>query len=188
MRVCVYCGSSKGTEGFQRLAAELGAEMARRGIGLVYGGGNVGLMGIIADAAMAGGGEVIGVIPAAMVPLELAHEGLTRLIVVDSMHARKAQMAELADAFIALPGGFGTLDEMFEILTWNQLGYLEKPAVFLNADGFWDPLFTQIESMSANGLLRPGHRELAQRASTVDEALSIVAAPAPKVGSKREPR
>jgi len=188
MRVCVYCGSSRGSEAQQRLAAALGREMARRDIGLVYGGGNVGLMGIIADEVLTGGGEVIGVIPAAMVPLEVAHEGLTRLIVVETMHARKAQMAELSDAFIALPGGFGTLDEMFEILTWNQLGYLSKPAVFLDVDGFWDPLFAQIEAMSESGLLRPGHRGLAQRASTVDDALAAAARPAPQVGSKREQR
>lgn len=185
MRVCVYCGSSKGSEGFQRLAAALGSELAGRGIGLVYGGGNVGLMGIIADAALAGGGEVIGVIPEAMVPLEVAHEGLSRLIVVESMHARKARMAELSDAFIALPGGFGTLDEIFEILTWNQLGYLRKPAVFLDADGFWDPLFAQIEVMAHAGLLRPKHRGLAQRAGTVPDALDLALAAAPPTESKR---
>jgi uncharacterized protein (TIGR00730 family) len=185
MRVCVYCGSSTGTEAHQGLASTLGSELARRGIGLVYGGGNVGLMGVVADAALAGGGEVIGVIPEAMVPLEVAHEGLSRLIVVDSMHTRKARMAELSDAFVALPGGFGTLDEMFEILTWNQLGYIAKPAVFLDADGFWDALFAQIEHMSSTGLLRARHRGLAQRASTVDEALELVAAGAPPTESKK---
>jgi hypothetical protein len=185
MRVCVYCGSSKGPGAFQRLATDLGVEMARQGIGLVYGGGDVGLMGIIADAVLAGGGEVIGVIPAAMIPLEVAHLGLDELIVVDSMHARKARMAELSDAFIALPGGFGTLDEIFEILSWNQLGYITKPAIFLDVDGFWDAMFDQIEVMSTAGLLRPKHHGLAQRASTVAEALALAASPPPPTESKK---
>ncbi|CAB4827465.1 unannotated protein [freshwater metagenome] len=185
MRICVYCGSSKGPETFQRLAVELGAEMASRGIGLVYGGGDVGLMGIIADAVLAGGGEVIGVIPEAMIPLEVAHRGLNELIVVDSMHARKFKMAELSDAFIALPGGFGTLDEIFEILSWNQLGYLRKPAIFLDVEGFWDPMFAQIDVMSEAGLLRPKHRGLAQRAGSVAEAIDLAAAAPPPTESKK---
>lgn len=185
MRVCVYCGSSKGPEAYQRLATDLGTEMARRGIGLVYGGGNVGLMGIVADAVLAAGGEAIGVIPEAMVPLEVAHEGLDELIVTGSMHERKARMADLSDAFVALPGGFGTLDEIFEILSWNQLGYLSKPAIFLAEDGFWDAMFTQIDVMSDAGLLRPKHRGLAQRANSVNEALALAAAPAPPTESKK---
>lgn len=185
MRICVYCGSSKGPESFQRLAAELGSEMARRGIGLVYGGGDVGLMGITADAVLAGGGEAIGVIPEAMIPLEVAHQGLNELIVVDSMHTRKFRMAELSDAFIALPGGFGTLDEIFEILSWNQLGYLSKPAIFLDVDGFWDSMFAQIDVMSGAGLLRPKHQGLAQRARTVDEAIALASAPPPPTESKK---
>lgn len=185
VRVCVYCGSSKGPEAYQRLATDLGAAMARQGIGLVYGGGNVGLMGIVADAVLAGGGEAIGVIPEAMIPLEVAHDDLDELIVTRSMHERKARMAELSDAFIALPGGFGTLDEIFEILSWNQLGYLAKPAIFLAEDGFWDAMFTQINVMSDSGLLRPKHRGLAQRASSVAEALQLAAAPPPPTESKK---
>ena len=181
----MYCGSSKGPEVFQKLAADLGAEMARRGIGLVYGGGDVGLMGIIADSVLAGGGEVIGVIPEAMIPLEVAHQGLDQLIVVDSMHTRKFKMAELSDAFIALPGGFGTLDEIFEILSWNQLGYLSKPAIFLDLEGFWDPMFAQIDVMSDAGLLRPKHRGLAQRAGSVGEALRLASAAPPPTESKK---
>lgn len=177
MRVCVYCGSSPGPESFQRLAAELGTEMARRGMGLVYGGGSVGLMGIVADAVMAGGGEVIGVIPQSLVDAEVSHRGLTDLIVVDTMHTRKARMDELSDACISLPGGFGTLDETFEILTWNQLGYISKHLVFLDVDGFWDPLFTQMDRMVDAGLVRERIRGTAQRAHSVTEALDLVAIP-----------
>ena len=177
MRVCVYCGSSSGSSTFATVAVELGTEMARRGIGLVYGGGDVGLMGIAADAVLAGGGEVIGVIPRSLVLAEVAHQGLTELVVVGSMHERKAKMAELADAFVSLPGGFGTLDETFEILTWNQLGLLAKPLVFLDVEGFWDPLFTQIARMIDTGLVRAKHRDLARRASSVVEALDLAAEP-----------
>ncbi len=151
--------------------------MARRGIGLVYGGGDVGLMGVIADAVLASGGEVIGVIPSALVAAEVAHNGLTELIEVSSMHERKARMAELADGFITLPGGFGTLDETFEVLTWNQLGLLHKPLVFLDLDGFWEPLFTQVSRMIEVGLVRPQHRDLATRVRTVEEALDAATAP-----------
>lgn len=116
------------------------------GIALVYGGGNVGLMGIVADAVLAGGGEVIGVIPEQLVNWEVAHKGVTRLEIVDSMHTRKARMFELADGFIALPGGFGTLDEMFEMLTWRQLGLGKKPCAFLDSNGFWDPLMAMLDT------------------------------------------
>ena len=132
MRMCVYCGSSEASESFGAVAVELGIEMAARGIGLVYGGGGTGLMGILADAVLANAGEVVGVIPRSLVAAELAHQGLSELVVVGSMHERKAAMAERSDAFITLPGGFGTLDETFEILTWNQLGLLAKPLVFLD--------------------------------------------------------
>ena len=140
---------------------------------------------LLMAVALAAGGEVIGVIPEAMIPLEVAHQGLNRLIVVDSMHTRKFQMAELSDAFIALPGGFGTLDEIFEILSWNQLDYITKPAVFLDTEGFWDPMFAQIDVMSDAGLLRPKHRGLAQRARTVAEALDLCAAAPPPTESKK---
>lgn len=177
MRVCVYCGSSKGSDSFRHGAEALGAEMAERGIGLVYGGGDVGLMGVVADAVLAGGGEVIGVIPSALVVAEVAHQGLTELVEVASMHERKARMADLADGFITLPGGFGTLDETFEILTWNQLGLVHKPLVFLDPDGFWEPLFNQISRMIEVGLVRAQHRELARRVRTVSDALDAATAP-----------
>lgn len=184
MRISVFCGSSAGPESFQRAAAELGAEMARRGVGLVYGGGDVGLMGAVADAALAGGGEVIGVIPQSLVDAEVAHLGLTELIVVETMHERKARMSELSDGCIALPGGFGTLDETFEMLTWNQLGFTAKPVVFLDVERFWDSLFDQIDRMHALGLLRDRHRILARRCDSVVDALNMattaVDAAAPK--------
>ena len=144
--LCVYCGSNAGSDpAYAALARDLGTRLARDGIALVYGGGNVGLMGIVADAVLAGGGEVIGVIPQQLVDWEVAHKGVTRLEVVDSMHTRKARMFELADGFIALPGGFGTLDEMFEMLTWRQLG--RKPCAFLGVNGFWEPLMAMLDTM-----------------------------------------
>ena len=146
--LCVYCGSNAGSDpAYAALARDLGTRLARDGIALVYGGGNVGLMGIVADAALAGGGEVIGVIPQQLVDWEVAHKGVTRLEVVDSMHTRKARMFELADGFIALPGGFGTLDEMFEMLTWRQLGLGRKPCAFLGVNGFWEPLMAMLDTM-----------------------------------------
>jgi hypothetical protein len=177
MRVCVYCGSSRGAAELGAVAVELGAEMARRGIGLVYGGGDVGLMGILADTVLGAGGEVIGVIPHSMVTAEVAHGGLTELHVVGSMHERKALMCDLADGFVTLPGGFGTLDETFEILTWNQLGLIAKPLVFLDVDGYWNHLFAQIQHMIEAGLVRPRHRDLARRAGSVAEALDLLATP-----------
>jgi len=135
--VCVYCGSNAGSRPvYAERAIAVGTRLAREGLALVYGGGNVGLMGIVADAALAAGGEVIGVIPEQLVGWEVAHAGLTRLEVVANMHERKARMFDLSDAFIALPGGFGTLDEMFEMLTWRQLGLGDKPCAFLDVDRF----------------------------------------------------
>lgn len=146
--LCVYCGSNAGSDpAYAALARDLGTRLARDGIALVYGGGNVGLMGIVADAVLAGGGEVIGVIPQQLVDWEVAHKGVTRLEVVDSMHTRKVRMFELADGFIALPGGFGTLDEMFEMLTWRQLGLGRKPCAFLGVNGFWEPLMAMLDTM-----------------------------------------
>ena len=137
--VCVYCGSNAGSKPiYTERAIALGTELAKRGLGLVYGGGNVGLMGVVADAVLAAGGEVIGVIPEQLVNWEVAHKGVTKLEVVGSMHERKARMFDLSDGFIALPGGFGTLDEMFEMLTWRQLGIGDKPCAFLDVDGFYD--------------------------------------------------
>jgi len=175
--VCVYCGSSSGSERVARLAKDFGNEMVRRGIGLVYGGGDVGLMGIVADTVLAAGGEAIGVIPDSLVTAEVAHRGLTQLHIVQTMHERKALMAELADGFVTLPGGFGTLDETFEILTWNQLGLISKPLVFLDVDGFWEQLFAQIDTMIEAGLVRSRHKELARRARSVAEALDMVVQP-----------
>ncbi len=159
--ICVYCGSSSGRKEEYRLAAEsLGSELARRGITLVYGGGNVGLMGVVADAALAAGGKVIGVIPRALLEKELGHDGLTELRVVGSMHERKAQMAELADGFIALPGGFGTLEEFSEIATWTQLGFHRKPLGLLNVGGFYDGFLAFLDHAEVEGFIRPQHRSI----------------------------
>ena len=138
----------------------MGAAVAKHGLDLVYGGGNVGLMGVVADAALAEGGKVIGVIPQALVEKELAHRGLTELRIVQSMHERKALMAELANAFIALPGGYGTLEEFCEILTWSQLGLHRKPCGLLNVVGFYDPLLAQIDLAVKARFIRPEHRGL----------------------------
>ena len=150
--------------------------MAERGIGLVYGGGRIGLMGVVADAALAAGGEVIGVIPDHLVRREVAHRGLTDLRVVRSMHERKAEMARLADAFVALPGGFGTMDELFEMLTWSQVGLHEKVTALVNVDGYWDHLVAWVGRAVADGLLRPGHAGLLLVARDPAEALDGLAA------------
>jgi uncharacterized protein (TIGR00730 family) len=160
-RLCVYCGSSPGNQPIYREMAEaMGALLARRGIGLVYGGGNVGLMGIVADAALAGGGEVIGVIPRSLADREIAHAGVTDLRVVDSMHTRKALMAELSDAFIAMPGGVGTFEEFFEAVTWTQLGVHRKPCGLLNVGGFYTPLAAFIDQAVTEGFIKPTHRAM----------------------------
>lgn len=160
-RVCVYCGSSTGNQTIYREMAEaMGGLLARRGIGLVYGGGNVGLMGVIADAALAGGGEVIGVIPRSLADREIAHAGVTDLRVVDSMHTRKAMMAELSDAFIAMPGGVGTFEEFFEAVTWTQLGVHRKPCGLLNAGAFYSPLAAFIDQAVTEGFIKPIHRAM----------------------------
>ena len=160
-RVCVYCGSSLGAAPVYGQAAEdLGRRLAEAGIGVVYGGASVGLMGVLADAALGAGGDVIGVIPQALVDREIAHPGLTDLRVVDSMHERKALMVELADAFVALPGGAGTLDELFETFTWAQLGIHAKPCALLDVDGYWRPLLDFLDGAVAAGFLRRGHREM----------------------------
>jgi uncharacterized protein (TIGR00730 family) len=158
-RVCVFCGSSTGADpAFADAARELGEVLARHRLGLVYGGGNIGLMGILADAVLARGGEVVGVIPQALVDKELAHQGLTELRIVRSMHERKAAMADLADAFIALPGGYGTLEEFCEILTWAQLGLHRKPCGLLNVGGFYAPFLDQIDRAVRNRFIREQHR------------------------------
>jgi hypothetical protein len=158
MRLCVFCGSSPGrSAAYTASARRLGSLFARRGIGLVYGGGNVGLMGVVADAVLAEGGEVIGVIPRALVDRELAHARLSELVVVDSMHERKQHMHDRADGFIALPGGFGTLDELFEALTWAQLGMHRKPCGLLDVDGFWEPLLALVQRQVAEEFVRSHH-------------------------------
>ena len=160
-RVCIFCGSNTGSRpAYAEAAKRMGAALARRGIGLVYGGGGVGLMGVLADAVMAARGEAIGVIPEALVAKELAHQGVTKLHIVGSMHERKALMAQLADAFIALPGGFGTLEEFCEVVTWAQLGLHEKPCGVLNVEGFYDLLLTFLDRGVAERFIHPAHRSL----------------------------
>jgi uncharacterized protein (TIGR00730 family) len=155
LRLCVYCGSSTGHAAhFREAAAAFGTRLAEAQIELVFGGGHIGLMGILADAVLAAGGVAIGVIPQALVDRELAHGGLTELHIVGSMHERKARMAELSDGFVALPGGAGTLDELFEQWTWAQLGIHAKPCGFLNVAGYFDPLRTMVHKMVAEGFLR----------------------------------
>jgi uncharacterized protein (TIGR00730 family) len=184
-RLAVYCGSNGGTGDVHRgVARELGAALVERGVGLVYGGGDVGLMGEVADAVLAGGGEVIGVIPTHLVRAEVAHRTLTELHVVESMHARKAMMCDLVDGFVVLPGGFGTLDEALEILTWNQLGLIAKPIVFLDQHDFFGPLFEMFDRAADAGFLRVAHRGLAQRARTVAEAIEMALASAPEIPHK----
>ena len=173
--LCVFCGSSSPPDiRYQAAARELGTLIAQRGIALVYGGSNSGLMGEVADAALAGGGQVTGVIPAGLFG-EVSHTGLTELREVGSMHERKKLMYGLADAFIALPGGLGTLDELAEAATWSHLGLHAKPVVLLDVDGFWDPLVAQLDHMVAVGFLAPASRTLMQRAASAQEALAIVA-------------
>ena len=153
MRVAVFTGSQSGPPSHRSAAAELAAGLARAGVGIVYGGGHVGLMGVVADAALAAGGEVVGVIPQHLVDDEVAHPGLPRLEVVQTMHERKAVMADLADAFIALPGAAGTLEELFEAWTWGMLGLHAKPTLLFDVDGFWQPLLAQLRRMVDDGYL-----------------------------------
>jgi len=175
-RVCVFCGSSPGRRpAFAAAASELGRRLAEHGVGLVYGGGSVGLMGRVADAALAAGGEVVGVIPEALAGKEVAHPGLTRLHVVKSMHERKALMAEMADAFVALPGGFGTLDELFEAITWGQLGLHRKPIGLLDVEGYFAPLVSFVDRAVEDGFVRPPYRALFVVSATVDGLLAALA-------------
>ena len=159
--LCVFCGSSPGANPAYRAAAEgLGALLASEGVRLVYGGGHVGLMGAVADAALAAGGDVVGVIPRHMVDREVAHHGLTELRVVQSMHERKAVMAELSDGFVALPGGLGTLEELFEVWTWGQLGLHRKPYALLDVAGFFQPLLAFLDHQTAERFVRAEHRAM----------------------------
>ena len=160
-RVCVFCGSSPGARpAYLEAAREVGTLLARRGIELVYGGGRFGLMGATADAALSAGGSVIGIIPLSLAQKEVAHQGLTELRIVRSMHERKAQMSDLSDCFLALPGGFGTLEEFFEVLTWAQIGIHGKPCGLLNVNGYYDPLLAFADQTVAERFVRPVHRAL----------------------------
>jgi len=174
--VCVFCGSSSPDDPrYADAARSLGTVLAGGGIELVYGGGQVGLMGVLADAALAAGGRVTGVIPAGLFSKEVGHTGLTELHEVATMHERKQLMYDLADAFVALPGGLGTLDELAEVVTWAQLGLHRKPVALLDVDGFWDPLVAQLDRMVDVGLLKPANRALVLRAGTPDGALAVLA-------------
>ena len=171
--LCVYCGSSeKGPVKHLLDAKELGYAISQRKIKLIYGGGRVGVMGAVANAAIENNGTVTGVIPEFLMHHEVGHEGITKLEVVSSMHERKARMAELSDGFIVLPGGLGTLEELFEIMTWKQLGLHNKPIIVVNIDGYWDSLQKTIKNMSATGYLRPENIELAIFVNKVDEIFS----------------
>lgn len=175
-RICVFCGSQTGQKGQYRAAAvALGRLLVRRGYGLIYGGGHVGLMGILSDAVMQAGGEVDGVIPHAMVARELADDRVTRLHVVATMHERKARMADLADAFIALPGGFGTFEELFEIITWAQLGIHRKPIGLLNVAGYFDILMAMVEHAIDEGFIKDEYRQLSVMADQPDILLDRLA-------------
>jgi len=160
MRICVFCGSSNGLQVHLEAARLVGRTLAERGIGVVYGGAKAGTMGAVADAALAAGGEVIGVIPESLVKWEVAHEGLTEQHIVDGLHARKALMAELSDGFITLPGGVGTMEELFEVWTWAQLGLHSKPVGLLDVDGFYEHLLRFTDTMVETGFLRKPYRDV----------------------------
>ncbi|MDQ3057484.1 MAG: TIGR00730 family Rossman fold protein [Pseudomonadota bacterium] len=183
--VCVYCGSNAGSKPiYAERAIALGSELARQNIRLVYGGGNVGLMGIVADAVLGGGGEVTGVIPQQLVDREVAHRGVTQLEIVSSMHERKARMFDLSDGFIALPGGFGTLDEMFEMLTWRQLGLGDKPCAFLDVDGFYTPLIAMMDRMVEERFLHAEQRADLWHGDDIPTMLAWMNDYQPEVASK----
>lgn len=174
--VCVFCGSSSGaTPVYRDAATTLGQEIARRGLRLVYGGGKVGLMGALADAVLEAGGEVVGVIPQSLVDKEVAHLGVSELVVVGTMHDRKARMADMADAFIAMPGGYGTFEEFCEVLTWTQLAVHDKPCGLLNVDGFYNPLLELFDRAMTDRFLRPEHRALVLTAETATGVLDGLA-------------
>jgi hypothetical protein len=182
-RICVFCGSNAGARSeYAEAARALAAVLVERKLGIVYGGGNVGLMGVLADAALEHGGEVTGVIPRTLVDKEVAHRGVTELLIVETMHERKARMNDLSDAFIALPGGFGTLDEFFEVLTWSQLGFHGKPCALLNVAGYYDRMLAMLDHAVAERFLRPAHRELVIADTDPSRLLQRLSAlsPAPK--------
>ncbi len=173
--ICVFCGSSKGNQPeYEAAALRLGKLIAQQNKTLVYGGGNVGLMGIVADSVMKNGGSVIGVIPDFLLKREVGHLGLTELVVVKSMHERKQKMASLSDAFIAMPGGFGTLEEVAEIVTWVQLEIIHKPVALLNVDGYYNNLLAQLDMMTSRGFTSKEHRTILKSAHTPDAILDIL--------------
>lgn len=173
--ICVYCGSSdRVDEAYREAAGLVGTAIARHGVALVYGGGRVGLMGIAADAALAAGGQVVGIIPEHLQRLEVGHTDLSELVVVDSMHTRKRLMVDRSDAFLVLPGGMGTLDEAFEIITWKQLRLHDKPIVILNVAGYWDRLLALIDGIIEAGFARPHHRSLFAVVDSVEEAIAVL--------------
>ncbi len=184
-RVCVFCGSSEGSRPiYARAARRTGEEIARRGLGLVYGGGKAGLMGAVADAALAAGGEVIGVMPNAQVSGEIGHEGLTELHVVGSMHERKKLMADLSDGFVALPGGYGTLEEFLEVLSWAQLSLHEKPCALLDVAHYWELLVALFDRTVAEGFVRPDHRSLVLTGGDPSRLLDTMERYAPPAAKK----
>src|SRR4051794_11355189 len=185
-RVCVYCGSSSGRDpAYREAAVALVRTLAERGLGVVYGGAHVGLMGVVADEALAAGAEVIGVIPRALVDREIAHAGLADLRIVGSMHERKAQMAELADAFVALPGGLGTLEEIFEVATWSQLGLHRKPCGLLNVRGYYDGLAAMLDHAVSERFLRSENRAILIVESQPAAMVEALAAWKPPVGLEK---
>lgn len=170
--LCVYCGSRPGRDEAHAMAAQaVGREIGRRGWRLVYGGGHVGLMGTVADATLAAGGQALGVIPRKLMEREVGHRGLTELVVVESMHERKRIMAEHADAFLALPGGIGTMEELFEVWTWRQIGYHDQPVGLLNVAGYYDPLLAFLDRMTAEGFLSPPQQQVL---CTDDDAVRLL--------------
>lgn len=180
--VCVFCGSRPGNDpAYVAAARETGTAIAERGWRLVYGGGQIGIMGAVADAALAAGGEVIGVIPRSLLHKEVAHPGVTRMHVVTSMHRRKALMSSLSDGFLTLPGGFGTLEEFFETLTWAQLGLQPKPCALLNVEGFWDPMLKMLQNLVEDGFVSPEHLDLVLSGRDINALLDRMSAYEPPV-------
>jgi uncharacterized protein (TIGR00730 family) len=175
--IAVFCASASGTDPIYREAAEqLGRTLAEKGIGLIYGGATVGLMSAVAESCLSAGGRVVGVIPEVLVDLEVAHHGITELHITDTMHTRKALMGEKADAFLILPGGYGTFEEMFEVLAWQTLKLHQKPILLLNINGFYDPLLIFLDHCVTQGMLKPKNREILLVADTVEDALAILSA------------
>ncbi|HET6620302.1 MAG TPA: TIGR00730 family Rossman fold protein [Dongiaceae bacterium] len=175
--VCVYCGASSGASStFLKIATDVGRALGEHRIRLIYGGGGIGLMGAVADAVLAAGGDVVGIIPKHLQQAELGHRGLTELKIVDTMHTRKRMMFDLSEAFIVLPGGMGTLDETFEIITWRQLGMHDKPIILLNHEQYWDPFLGLVDHVIGNGFARPAARQLFSVASSIGRLFDLLEA------------